>query len=187
MILIDNYDSFTYNIAQALQTLGQEVEVIRNDALSAEEVLDKQPDLLIIGPGPGNPSGARISKELIEKATIPLLGICLGHQAIGEVFGAKVVRANCVMHGKTSQIYHEDADLFQGLPTPFDATRYHSLILEDLPDELVVTAWTDKEEVMGLRHITKPIYGVQFHPESIASKNGLHLLKNFIDLIPCAL
>jgi anthranilate synthase/aminodeoxychorismate synthase-like glutamine amidotransferase len=185
MIIIDNYDSFTYNIVQSLQTIGHKVEVIRNDALSARKILDKQPRLLIIGPGPGNPSGAGISKELIEEANVPILGICLGHQAIGEVFGARVVRARCVMHGKSSLIHHSGGPLYQGLPTPFEAARYHSLILEDLPDILETEAWTDEGEIMGLRHKTKPIFGVQFHPESIATKWGLDLLKNSVEKLSC--
>lgn len=187
MIIIDNYDSFTYNIVQSLQTIGHKVEVIRNDALSARKILDKQPQLLIIGPGPGNPSGAGISKELIEKGNVPILGICLGHQAIGEVFGARVVRARRVMHGKSSLIHHAGGPLYQGLPTPFEAARYHSLILEDLPDILVTEAWTDEGEIMGLRHKTKPIFGVQFHPESIATKWGLDLLKNSVEKLNCYL
>lgn len=165
---------------QAFQILGQKVEVVRNDALSAQEILDKDPSLLVIGPGPGNPSGAGISKELIEKASVPILGICLGHQAIGEVFGAILSHALRVMHGKTSLIHHRSEGLFKGLPLPFEATRYHSLILENLPDVLEVTAWTDQGEVMGLRHKTKPIFGVQFHPESVATADGLVLLNNFL-------
>ena len=180
LLLIDNYDSFTYNIVHAL---GGEVEVIRNDALTAGQVLAKEPSALIIGPGPGTPSKAGISMELIERATMPVLGICLGHQAIGEVFGAKVVRAPRVMHGKTSHIQHDGSPLFQNLPTSFEATRYHSLILNDLPPSLPLTAWTEGEEIMGLCHKEKSLFGVQFHPESIASPKAFHLLKNFIDLI----
>lgn len=179
MILIDNYDSFTYNLVHLLHTLGQEVEVIRNNVLSAEEVLRKQPRRLIIGPGPGIPSKAGISKALIVKTPVPLLGICLGHQAVGEVFGGCVVRATRVMHGKTSLIYHHGQDLFCGLPPCFEATRYHSLIVEELPEELEITAWTQEGEVMGLRHRSKPIFGVQFHPESISTSYGEKILENF--------
>lgn len=181
MILIDNYDSFTYNVVQALQVLGQEIEVIRNDALSVKEVLEKRPRMIVIGPGPGTPSRAGISKELIKKTPVPLLGICLGHQAIGEVFGARVVRAQRAMHGKTSWIHHRGCALFQGVPLPFEAARYHSLILEELPDELEREAWTEEGEIMGLRHKTRPIFGMQFHPESIATRSGLALLKNFVE------
>ncbi|MCC5832406.1 MAG: aminodeoxychorismate/anthranilate synthase component II [Chlamydiales bacterium] len=181
IILIDNYDSFTYNIAQGLQTLGYTVEVIRNNSLSVRELLDKEPQLVIIGPGPGKPSEAGISKKLIEEAKVPIFGICLGHQAIGEIFGARVVRAQQAVHGKVSLIHHGGGPLYQGLPTPFEAVRYHSLILEGLPDLLETEAWTDGGEIMGLRHKRKPIFGVQFHPESIATQYGLKVLENMVE------
>lgn len=159
--------------------LGQEVEVVRNDILTASQVLKRNPKHLVIGPGPGWPSRAGICAELIQCAEIPILGICLGHQAIGQVFGARVIKAKEVMHGKTSCIHHEGVGLFRGLPPGFEATRYHSLVLEDLPSSLLKTAWTKDGMIMGIQHQIRPIYGVQFHPESVASIWGIEILKNF--------
>lgn len=184
LLLIDNFDSFTYNLAQAFQKLGQQVEVLRHHAKTAEECIAMHPRWIVIGPGPGNPSSAGISKECIRKAAgkIPLLGVCLGHQAIGEVFGGQTIRSPRVMHGKTSQIFHSEEGIFKGLSQGFLATRYHSLIVEkeSFPGALTITAETREGEIMGLAHTHLPIYGVQFHPESIASEQGLDLLQNFL-------
>ncbi|MCH9627486.1 MAG: Anthranilate synthase component 2 [Chlamydiales bacterium] len=182
MILIDNDDSFTYNIVHALAQLGHPPQVIRSRDCTVEEVLAKKPSHLVVGPGPGAPPAAGISKALIEQASCPILGICLGHQAIGEVYGARVERAPKVMHGKSSQIFHRGKGIFSGIPTPFEAIRYHSLIVKGVSSNLEITAWTEEGEVMGLAHQTKPLFGVQFHPESIASHNGEVLLKNFCGL-----
>ncbi|MEZ5315355.1 MAG: aminodeoxychorismate/anthranilate synthase component II [Chlamydiales bacterium] len=181
MIIIDNYDSFTYNILQCFYILGYKFDVVRNNLFSVDQILDRNPRLLVIGPGPGNPLGAGISKKLIEMSSVPVLGICLGHQAIGEVFGAEVIRAPQVMHGKTSLVYHEGGILYQNIPSPFEATRYHSLIVKNLSNKLELEAWTSCGEIMGLRHKKRPIFGIQFHPESIATKYGLELLKNFVE------
>ena len=187
LLLIDNYDSFTYNLVHYLGELGAEVTIYRNDAISADESLALKPQGIVLSPGPCDPDQAGICLELIEKngGTIPLMGVCLGHQAIGQVFGGKVVRAKTLMHGKTSDIHHESHGLFQGLPTPFTATRYHSLTVErnSLPECLEVTAQTDDGVVMGLSHREYPVHGVQFHPESIASDQGHELLKNFLAIV----
>ncbi|MDA0229911.1 MAG: aminodeoxychorismate/anthranilate synthase component II [Proteobacteria bacterium] len=187
LLLIDNYDSFTFNLVHYLGELGAEVTIYRNDAISADEALALRPDGIVLSPGPRDPNQAGICLELIKKSagSIPLLGVCLGHQAIGQAFGGKVVRATSLMHGKTSDIYHEEHGLFQGLPTPFTATRYHSLMVErnTLPGCLEVTAQTDDGVVMGLSHRDYPVHGVQFHPESIASDQGHELLKNFLDIV----
>ena len=156
---------------------------MRNDALTTEQLLAKNPKALIIGPGPGTPSAAGITKEIILQANVPILGICLGHQAIGEVFGARLERAPTIMHGKVSPIYHQNDTIFFELPNPFEATRYHSLIIKNLPDILSVSAWTEEGEVMGVAHRERPLYGVQFHPESICTQHGLRLLKNFLSVI----
>ena len=186
MIMIDNYDSFTYNLVQYLGELGEKLEVFRNDQLSVEDVLARKPKAIVISPGPGSPKDAGISNELIRAAAgkVPVLGVCLGHQCIGEVFGGEVVRAKRLMHGKTSQIHHIGSEIFRELPNPFEATRYHSLLVrrESLPDILEVTAWTAEREIMGLRHRHAPVYGVQFHPESILTKSGKALLSNFLAL-----
>jgi anthranilate synthase component 2 len=185
-LLIDNYDSFTYNLWHYLGELGAEVQVARNDALSVAEVLAMSPQGIVISPGPCDPDRAGICLELIAKAAgkIPLLGVCLGHQAIGQAFGGKVVRAPQPVHGKTSNIQHGSGGLFAGLPTPFRATRYHSLIVQrnDLPACLEITAWTEGGLIMGLAHHELNIHGVQFHPESIASEHGHQMLKNFLVL-----
>jgi anthranilate synthase component II len=183
-LLIDNYDSFTYNLWHYLGELGAEVVVKRNDAIGVDEALALRPQGIVISPGPSDPDHAGICLELVRRATgIPLLGVCLGHQAIGQAFGGKVVRAPVPMHGKVSQIRHDGSDVFAGLPNPFAATRYHSLIVDrvSLPPALAITAETDGL-VMGLSHREQPVYGVQFHPESIASEAGHGLLRNFLRL-----
>jgi anthranilate synthase/aminodeoxychorismate synthase-like glutamine amidotransferase len=186
-LLIDNYDSFTYNLFHYLGELGAEVEVVRNDALSAEEAIARAPRGIVLSPGPCTPNEAGICLDLIAlaaKARVPLLGVCLGHQAIGQAFGGEVVRAPVLVHGKTSQVHHTGTSLFAGLPSPYVATRYHSLVVkrEGLPSSLDVTAWTDDGLIMGLTHKELPIAGVQFHPESIASEHGHALLRNFLSL-----
>ncbi len=185
LILIDNYDSFTYNLVHYFQALGATVEVVRNDALRVTDILGKKPDGIVISPGPATPDDAGICLELIREnaGKIPLFGVCLGHQSIGQVYGGKVVRAKQVMHGKTSPMLHSGKGVFAGLPSPFIATRYHSLIVEraSLPDCLEVTAETEDGTIMGLQHKTLPIHGVQFHPESIASEHGHALLRNFLN------
>ena len=190
ILLIDNYDSFTYNVYQYLGELGAEVSVVRNDEITVAQIERLAPEKIVISPGPCTPNEAGISLEVIKRfaGEIPLLGICLGHQAIGQAFGGEVRRARTVMHGKTSPIHHEGKGVFRGLPQPMTATRYHSLIVgwDSLPDCLEVTAWTEtpegeKDEIMGLRHRTLPVEGVQFHPESIFSPQGKTLLENFLD------
>lgn len=181
--VIDNYDSFTYNLVQYLGELGAEVCVFRNDAVTVEELELMHPSHIVISPGPGEPADAGISEEVIRRLgpTHPLLGVCLGHQCIGEVFGGKVVRAPRLMHGKTSPIYHYGGVLFQGVSSPFEATRYHSLIVADpLPDSLQPTAFTKEGELMGLKHKQYPVHGVQFHPESILTAAGKKILQNFL-------
>ncbi len=181
--VIDNYDSFTYNLVQYLGELGCDVQVFRNDAITVEELAALHPSHIVISPGPGDPGDAGISKDVIRELgpQIPTLGVCLGHQCIGEAFGGQVVRAPRLMHGKTSPIYHYGENLFSGIPNHFEATRYHSLIVaEPLPDVLQTTAFTSEGEVMGLRHRQHPIFGVQFHPESILTGHGKKLLKNFL-------
>ncbi len=186
LVLIDNYDSFTFNLVHYLGGLGADVIVHRNDKISAEAVIGLQPEAIVLSPGPCTPNEAGICLELIRKAsdTIPLLGVCLGHQAIGQVFGGHVVRAPVPVHGKLSEIRHEGATVFRGINGPFKATRYHSLVVDrdTLPDALMVTAETDDRLVMGLSHRTQPVHGVQFHPESIASEHGHRILRNFLDL-----
>jgi anthranilate synthase component 2 len=185
LLLIDNYDSFTYNLAHYLGELGAEVDVRRNDALTADAVIALKPSHIVLSPGPCTPNEAGICLDLIARAAdvkIPLLGVCLGHQAIGQAFGGKVVRAPTPMHGKVSKITHKNESVFHGLPSPFTATRYHSLIVakEGFPIVLAETAETEDGIIMGLRHKTLPIHGVQFHPESIATEHGHALLKNFL-------
>lgn len=187
LLLIDNYDSFTFNLVQFFGDLGMECVVKRNDALKVEDVLAMQPEAVVLSPGPCTPSEAGICVPLVQEAArakLPLLGVCLGHQAIGQAFGGQIVRAVEPIHGKTSSIFHENTDVFAGLPNPFTATRYHSLIVQraTLPTSLVPTAWTEDEAIMGLRHISLPIYGVQFHPESIATTHGHEILSNFLRL-----
>ncbi len=186
IVLIDNYDSFTFNLFHYLGSLGADVVVNRNDKISTADVMAMEPDAIVLSPGPCTPNEAGICLELIAKAapTVPLLGVCLGHQAIGQAFGGKVVRASAPMHGKLSIIRHNSAGVFRGINRPFKATRYHSLTVElrSMPAELAVTAQTDDGVVMGLMHESLPVHGVQFHPESIASEHGHLLLKNFLDI-----
>jgi anthranilate synthase/aminodeoxychorismate synthase-like glutamine amidotransferase len=186
ILMIDNYDSFTYNLVQYLGELGQRVLVYRNDALSIEDIKKLKPEKIVISPGPGRPEDAGISCDVIREFSgkIPILGVCLGHQAIGYVFGGRIVIAKKLMHGKTSKIYHNKKDIFKGIPNPFLATRYHSLLVEktSLPDCLEVTAYTAENEIMGLKHKAYPVWGVQFHPESILTKSGKQILDNFIKL-----
>ncbi len=186
ILLIDNYDSFTFNLVHFLGDLGARCTVRRNDAISVEDALALAPEAIMISPGPCTPDDAGICLDLIAAAAgrIPVLGVCLGHQAIGQVFGGQVVRASKPMHGKLSAIRHGGSDVFTGLPSPFQATRYHSLVVEPstLPDVLVPTAWTEDGTIMGLRHRALPVFGVQFHPESIASQHGHEILANFLAL-----
>jgi anthranilate synthase component 2 len=186
IVLIDNYDSFTFNLVHYLGGLGADVVVHRNDKVTASDVVAMQPDAIVLSPGPCTPNEAGICLELIEKAapTIPIMGVCLGHQAIGQVFGGKIVRAPVPVHGKMSDIRHECTGVFRGINGPFKATRYHSLVVErgSMPKELMVSAQTDDNLVMGLAHRELPIHGVQFHPESIASEHGHLILKNFLDI-----
>lgn len=189
LLMLDNYDSFTYNLVQYLQTLGAEVKVVRNDALSVDEIAALAPERIVISPGPCTPNEAGVSLELIRRLgpTTPILGVCLGHQSIGQVYGGDVIRATNIMHGKTSPIRHEGKGVFAGLPDRYQATRYHSLVVDKttLPACLEMTAWTENEdrsieEIMGLRHREYPVEGVQFHPESILTEHGHALLKNFL-------
>jgi anthranilate synthase/aminodeoxychorismate synthase-like glutamine amidotransferase len=186
ILLIDNYDSFTYNLYQYLGELGADIRVIRHDEMTAEQALALDPERIVISPGPGNPDQAGITLEVIKRAAgrIPLLGVCLGHQSLGQAFGGLVVRAPKLMHGKTSEIHHDGRSLFAGLPTPFTATRYHSLVVrrDTVPDCLEVSAWTEDGLVMGLRHREHALEGVQFHPESILTRVGKDLLRNFLAL-----
>jgi len=186
LLMIDNYDSFTYNLVQYLGELGEEVRVVRNDEITLEEIEALAPAHIVISPGPCTPREAGVSVPLVRRfaGRIPILGVCLGHQAIGEAFGGKIVHAQQLMHGKTSPIHHRGEGVFQGLPNPFTAIRYHSLAIEraSKPEVLDVTAWTDDGEIMGVRHKTLPVEGVQFHPESILTDSGKQLLKNFLEL-----
>ncbi len=186
LVMIDNYDSFTYNLVQYLGELGADIKVYRNDETTAEEVERLSPERIVISPGPCTPSEAGVSNDIIQRFTgrVPVLGVCLGHQCMGHVFGGEVVRAARLMHGKTSMIQHDGKTIFQGLPNPFEATRYHSLIIrrETLPDCLEITAETDEGEIMGVRHKEHKVEGVQFHPESILTKCGKDLLRNFLAL-----
>ena len=185
LLMIDNYDSFTYNLVQYLAEIGQEVKVFRNDKISIEEINKLNPQYIVISPGPCTPNEAGISLELIEafKGKIPILGVCLGHQSIGQAFGGKIIHAQTIMHGKTSKISHNNKGVFKGIKIPFIATRYHSLVIdrESLPNCFDITAWTDDNEIMGIKHKELAIEGVQFHPESILSEHGHDLLKNFLD------
>ena len=187
ILLIDNYDSFTFNLVQFFGDLGAECLVKRNDALSAEGALALNPDAIVLSPGPCTPNEAGICLDVVRLAAeqrVPLLGVCLGHQAIGQAFGGHVVRGREPVHGKTSEVFHDNTDLFEGLPSPFIATRYHSLIVQKstLPETLITTAWVEDGTIMGLRHASLPIYGVQFHPESIATTHGHEILRNFLAL-----
>lgn len=186
LLVIDNYDSFTYNLVQYFGELGVEQAVYRNDQISVEAAVDLNPERLMISPGPCSPNEAGVSIDMINAfaGKIPILGVCLGHQSIGQYFGGKVIRADRLMHGKTSPVFHQNTDLFSGLPNPIECTRYHSLIVEraSLPDCLTVTAETKEGEIMGMAHRDLPIWGVQFHPESIATVKGISLLENFLKL-----
>jgi anthranilate synthase component 2 len=189
LLMIDNYDSFTYNLVQYLGELGVEVKVVRNDEIGVADIAELRPDQIVISPGPCTPNEAGISVETIRSyaGRIPVLGVCLGHQSIGQAFGGRIVHARQVMHGKTSPIHHADSGVFTGLQNPFEATRYHSLVIEreSLPDCLEITAWTEREgqidEIMGVRHKELAVQGVQFHPESILTRHGHDLLRNFIE------
>jgi anthranilate synthase component 2 len=186
ILVIDNYDSFTYNLVHYLNELGAETHVVRNDALTVGEALGLKPQGVLLSPGPKTPNEAGICLSLIEAASqdLPIFGVCLGHQSIGQAFGGKVIHAKALMHGKTSPIHHRGKGVFAGLKSPFTATRYHSLAVreEDLPADLEMTAWTDDGEIMGVQHRTRPIFGVQFHPESIATECGHELLANFLEV-----
>jgi len=186
LVVIDNYDSFTYNLVQYFGELGAEMKVLRNDAVTIDELRDLKPKRICVSPGPCTPNEAGISCEVIEAfgRELPIFGVCLGHQSIGQVYGGEVVRAKELMHGKTSMIHHEGKSVFKGLPDPFEATRYHSLIVkkETLPDCLEVTAWTEDGMIMGLKHKELNVHGVQFHPESILTNHGKQILQNFLEL-----
>ena len=186
LLMIDNYDSFTYNIVQYFGQLGEDVRVFRNDRITLEEIEALSPARLVISPGPCSPEEAGISVEAIRHfaGKVPILGVCLGHQSIGAAYGGRVVRSSTLMHGKTSPIHHDGRELFLGLPNPFQATRYHSLIVErtTLPDCLEITAWVEEGEIMGLRHRELPLWGVQFHPESILTEGGMDVLRNFLEM-----
>ena len=185
LLVIDNYDSFTYNLVQYLGELGEDVRVVRNDELSVAQIAALKPERIVVSPGPCTPNEAGVSLELIAKLSgvAPILGVCLGHQSLGQAFGGRVVRAKQIMHGKTSMIHHDGEGVFRGMSTPFEATRYHSLVIRretfHNPD-FVVTAWTDENEIMGIRHKTWPLHGVQFHPESFLTEHGHDMLRNFL-------
>ena len=190
LLMIDNYDSFTYNLVQYLGELGADVRVFRNDQVTVEQIGELEPEKIVISPGPCTPNEAGVSIATIQAfaGKVPILGVCLGHQSIGQAFGGKIVHARSIMHGKTSMIHHNNVGVFSGLPDPFEATRYHSLVIEkeSLPDCLEVTAWTEDsdigvDEIMGVRHKTLPIEGVQFHPESILTRSGHDMLRNFLN------
>ncbi|ACV61801.1 glutamine amidotransferase of anthranilate synthase [Desulfofarcimen acetoxidans DSM 771] len=187
ILMIDNYDSFTYNLVQYFAKLGERVTVVRNDKITLTEVKSMKPEGIVISPGPGNPDSAGISLELVKNFSgrLPILGVCLGHQVIGQAFGGRVVRAARLMHGKTSAVVHDGETIFNQVPTPFTAVRYHSLLVEkeSLPDCLEITAWTEQGEIMGLRHKVYPVEGVQFHPESMLSEYGMDMLANFLNMV----
>jgi len=184
LLMIDNYDSFTYNLVQYFGELGQDVKVVRNDEMTVDEIEDLAPERIVVSPGPCTPNEAGVSLELIKRLAgrVPILGVCLGHQAIGQAFGGRIVHAKTLMHGKVSRIHHTGKGVFAGLPSPYDATRYHSLAIEreSCPADLEVTAWTEDGEIMGVRHRSLPVEGVQFHPESILTEHGHALLRNFL-------
>ncbi|MCB9452020.1 MAG: aminodeoxychorismate/anthranilate synthase component II [Anaerolineaceae bacterium] len=184
ILVVDNYDSFTYNLVQEMGELGADIQVVRNDQITLNAIRDMRPTHIVISPGPGTPDDGGVSLDVIREfgPTTPIFGVCLGHQCIGQAYGGVVTRAGRLMHGKTSMVYHKDDPFFKGVPSPFEATRYHSLIVEEdsLPDCLSITAFTDQGEIMGLRHKEYPVVGVQFHPESILTKFGLRILENFL-------
>ena len=187
LLMIDNYDSFTYNLVQYFGELGAEVCVHRNDQITLEEVIKLNPERIVISPGPCTPNEAGISLEVIKHfaGKVPLLGVCLGHQSIGQAFGGKIIHAKQLMHGKTSMVHHKGEGVFKGLPSPFEATRYHSLVVEreSLPDCLEITAWTDDDEIMGIIDEEAQLYGIQYHPESILTTRGMDIMKNFLDIV----
>ena len=186
LLMIDNYDSFTYNLVQYLRELGEEVVVYRNDKITPTEIEALRPHRLVISPGPCTPNEAGVSVDAIRyfAGRLPILGVCLGHQSIGQAFGGRIVRAERLMHGKTSPVFHDNRELYNGLSNPFDATRYHSLLVEksSFPKCLEMTAWTEEEEIMGLRHRELPVWGMQFHPESILTVTGMDILRNFLQM-----
>jgi len=186
ILVIDNYDSFTYNLVQYLGELGAEMRVFRNDEITVEQAVALNPEKVLVSPGPCTPKEAGVSCDIVREfgSHLPVFGVCLGHQSIGDVYGGNIIRADRLMHGKTSPMIHEGQSVFKGLPSPFDATRYHSLIIEreTLPDCFEVTAWTEEGEIMGIQHKEHPVHGVQFHPESILTVEGKKLLQNFLDL-----
>jgi len=186
ILVIDNYDSFTYNLVQYLGVLGADVRVERNDEIDIPGIEALHPERILVSPGPCSPAEAGVSVDLIRHfaGKLPIFGVCLGHQSLGHAFGAEVVRADRLMHGKTSAIHHDGSNVFRNMPRPFDATRYHSLIVkkDTLPDCLRVTAWTDEDEIMGLAHRDLPVYGVQFHPESVLTHDGMRMMRNFLEL-----
>jgi anthranilate synthase/aminodeoxychorismate synthase-like glutamine amidotransferase len=186
VLVIDNYDSFTYNLVQYFGELGADLKVYRNDALTVNDIKKMNPSHIVISPGPGRPEDAGISVDVIKKLAgqYPILGVCLGHQAIGYAYGGKIIRAKRLMHGKTSQVKHDNREIFKGVESPFEATRYHSLVIDDktVPECLEVTARSEDKEIMGIRHKTLPLWGVQFHPESILTKAGKKILKNFLTI-----
>jgi len=186
ILMIDNYDSFTFNLVQYLGELGEDIKVFRNDKIGVDEIVEMAPDHIVISPGPCTPNEAGVSLAIIAKlgGKVPILGVCLGHQSIGQAYGGKVIRADNLMHGKTSEIHHDGRTIFENIPSPFTATRYHSLIVEkgSLPECFEVSAWTDRGEIMGLRHKEHLVEGVQFHPESILTEHGKTMLKNFLEM-----
>ena len=186
ILMLDNYDSFTYNLVQYCGELGAKLKVFRNDKITLDEIKKMNPERIIVSPGPGEPKNAGISVDVIKTfaGAFPILGVCLGHQSIGYAYGGKIVRAKKLMHGKTSMIKHTNEDLFKGIENPFEATRYHSLVIDPptLSSEFKITAWTDDDEIMGIKHKTLSLWGVQFHPESILTRQGKDLLRNFLDL-----
>ncbi len=189
ILMIDNYDSFTYNLVHYIAELGEEVVVHRNDKIGLEDIDELNPEMIVISPGPCTPKEAGISVDTVKEfaGKLPVLGVCLGHQSVAQAFGGKIVRAKRLLHGKTSQVYHDGKGIYKNVPDPFEATRYHSLLVdkESLPDTLYVTAWTDEGEIMGIKHRELLVEGVQFHPESILTKHGKDLLKNFISIAKC--
>ncbi|GAB6063494.1 anthranilate synthase component II [Deferrisoma palaeochoriense] len=187
LLMIDNYDSFTYNLVQYFGILGEEVRVFRNDRITAEEVERLRPGRIVISPGPGDPTGAGVSVEVIRRfaGRVPVLGVCLGHQSMGYAYGAEIVRAKRLMHGKTSMVHHDGTGIYRGIPNPFEATRYHSLVIrrESLPARFRITAWTvEDDEIMGIADDEARLYGMQYHPESILTKEGMNILKNFLEI-----
>jgi len=183
ILLIDNYDSFTYNLYQLIESLGKETKVVKNDEITINEIKKIKPSKIVISPGPGSPKDSGLSKQVIEAfyKEIPILGVCLGHQCIGEIFGAKVIHAKKLMHGKTSKIYHDKKSIFTNVKNPFTGARYHSLMINKVPKDFLLTAWTKDKEIMGIKHKKYKLFGVQFHPESFMTKEGEKIIKNFLN------